>query len=70
MAIDAVCQQEVEESQAIRDGLYSEFDGEFYYFCSDHCRREFERHPAGYTLRDALGRASEEGMPPPGYQVE
>ena len=68
MAVDAVCQQVVEEQQAFRDGLYVEFDGECYYFCSEHCRNEFARHPTGYTLRDALGRASEEGMPPPDYR--
>lgn len=65
MAVDPVCMEEVDRDEAIRVGLIHEFDGELYYFCSPHCLAEFKKHPAGYTLRDAQSRASEEGMPPP-----
>jgi P-type Cu+ transporter len=45
MAKDVVCGMEVEEGKAA--GV-SEFKGKKYYFCSEYCKREFDRNPEKY----------------------
>ena len=37
MAIDPVCGMEVDEGT----GIKAEKNGKFYYFCSEHCKKEF-----------------------------
>jgi YHS domain-containing protein/uncharacterized membrane protein YraQ (UPF0718 family) len=45
-AIDPVCHMQV---QAANAPASTHFDGETYWFCSDHCRHRFESDPARYT---------------------
>jgi uncharacterized protein len=44
-ATDPVCGMRVDRAKAQR----VEYAGRTYYFCSDHCRVQFEADPAGYT---------------------
>ncbi|MCL2420198.1 MAG: permease [Conexibacteraceae bacterium] len=46
-ATDPVCGMSVDRSKAAR----SQFEGETYYFCSNHCRQAFEADPLGYLRR-------------------
>lgn len=43
VAKDPVCGMTVDEATA----LHAERDGKTFYFCSDHCRQEFQSAPAG-----------------------
>jgi len=45
MAIDPVCGMEVDENAA---PATAEYDGEFYYFCSEKCRQEFLLDPGQF----------------------
>lgn len=45
MAQDPVCGKSVDEAAALR----SEFEGEFYYFCSIDCKDEFDDDPERYV---------------------
>lgn len=45
-AKDPVCGMTVEESEA---AATSEHDGRKYYFCSKHCKEEFDADPAAYA---------------------
>jgi len=49
-ATDPVCGMKVDRSKAIR---LEHFD-HTYYFCSEHCRSEFETDPEGYTRKGAV----------------
>jgi P-type Cu+ transporter len=42
MAKDPICGMTVDEASALR----AERDGQTFYFCSDHCRKEFLSTPA------------------------
>jgi len=42
MAIDPVCGMEVDPAKAA--GM-SQYNGKSYYFCSDHCKKEFDKSP-------------------------
>ena len=42
MAIDPVCQMEVDEATA---RFQTEYDGKTYYFCAPGCKRAFEKDP-------------------------
>jgi YHS domain-containing protein len=42
---DPVCGMKVDRSKAVR----LEHAGHNYYFCSEHCRSQFEADPDGYT---------------------
>jgi uncharacterized membrane protein YraQ (UPF0718 family)/YHS domain-containing protein len=42
---DPVCGMQIDRSKAVR----LEHEGTTYFFCSDHCRSQFEADPAGYT---------------------
>ena len=46
MVRDPVCNMQVDE-QETRHTLESY--GRMYYFCSEGCKREFQRHPEDYT---------------------
>jgi membrane fusion protein, copper/silver efflux system len=46
---DLVCGMDVEEDAAKAVGRTSEYRGKQYYFCSDSCKRQFEKDPESYT---------------------
>lgn len=46
MVKDIVCNMEIDETNAEYSLL---FEGKTYYFCSEGCRAEFERHPDDYS---------------------
>ena len=45
MAIDVVCGMKVKESTDLK----SEFQGKTFYFCSSHCKAEFDKNPLKYS---------------------
>jgi RND family efflux transporter MFP subunit len=48
---DPVCGMEVDASKAAK----SEYRGKTYYFCSEHCKKEFDKNPARYLEKKATG---------------
>jgi YHS domain-containing protein len=46
MAIDPVCDMEVDEATA---PAKSEYEGKTYYFCAPGCKKEFDGNPEKYT---------------------
>lgn len=46
MVKDTVCEMEIDETAA-RFSL--NFEGQTYFFCSEGCRAEFQRHPQDYV---------------------
>ena len=46
MVRDTVCGMQVDKQQT-RYAL--EYQGRMYYFCSEGCQREFQRHPEDYA---------------------
>jgi len=48
MAIDLVCGMEVDEKTAKNISTYN---GEKYYFCSKHCKEQFDSDPQKYILK-------------------
>jgi YHS domain-containing protein/multidrug efflux pump subunit AcrA (membrane-fusion protein) len=53
VALDPVCRTHVEVDEASMEGLRREHNGKSYYFCSDFCRTEFDKDPAGSVARAA-----------------
>ena len=49
MTIDPVCGMEIEEREAKSTSTY---DGETYYFCSETCRKQFDRNPRKYVTAE------------------
>jgi len=49
MAIDPVCQMEVEESKA---AATSEYQGKKYYFCAVGCKKAFDQNPEKYLAEE------------------
>ena len=47
--MDVVCGMQVDEQQAIAQGLTSEYQGQTYYFCAPSCKRTFESDPGKYV---------------------
>jgi YHS domain-containing protein len=47
-ATDPVCGMKVDRSKA----LTAEHAGRTYFFCSEHCRSQFQTDPDGYTQRN------------------
>ena len=45
---DPVCGMKVDRAKALR----TEFEGETFHFCSEHCREEFTAHPERYSAYD------------------
>ncbi|MBT3362453.1 MAG: YHS domain-containing protein [Chloroflexi bacterium] len=45
MVIDPVCHKLVFEEKAAGSSMYM---GETHYFCSDHCKKSFDKEPGGY----------------------
>jgi len=50
-AIDPVCGMEVDRAEAKAGGRTSQHGGTTYYFCSDHCKRQFDKEPAKYLKK-------------------
>jgi RND family efflux transporter MFP subunit len=50
-ARDLVCGMDVDQVRARAAGRAGEYRGKTYYFCSDECRRAFEKSPAEYGAR-------------------
>jgi YHS domain-containing protein len=49
MAIDLVCDMEVDEKNS--SGGKTEYKGQAYYFCAPGCKRVFERDPEKYIAK-------------------
>ena len=47
-AKDPVCGMDVEKAKAKTAGRTSQYQGNTYYFCSDHCKKEFDKNPAAF----------------------
>jgi len=45
MATDVVCGMKVKEDSK----FFSQYKGKTYYFCSGHCKEEFDKAPLKYT---------------------
>ncbi len=54
---DPVCGMDVDESEAKAGGLKSEYRGRTYYFCSEHCKQDFDKDPARYQSQGSAERA-------------
>lgn len=52
MPKDPVCGMEVEEGTQWK----AEYGGETYYFCCEHCLREFEKNPSKYVVEKGCCR--------------
>ena len=48
MMTDPVCGMRLDEHMELQ---MLTFDGEAYYFCSEACRAEFQRHPEDYLRK-------------------
>ena len=46
MAIDPVCQMQVDETKA---EYHTSLGGKTYFFCSEKCQEEFENNPEQYV---------------------
>jgi len=51
MPIDPVCGMEVGEETEFK----VEYDGKVYYFCSPHCKAQFEANPEKYIKKEHMG---------------
>ena len=49
MAIDPVCNMEVEETKA---AATSEYKGKKYHFCAVGCKRAFDKNPEKYLAKE------------------
>ncbi len=70
---DPVCGMKLGE-EVVRALTYkSAYQGKLYYFCSDECKREFERDPGKYAIKAVPGSgpaaASPETSPAPGLDM-
>ena len=52
-AIDPVCGMEVDRAKAKAAGRTSQYREATYYFCSDHCKKQFDKEPAKYLKKPA-----------------
>ncbi|MCL7383100.1 MAG: YHS domain-containing protein [Thaumarchaeota archaeon] len=50
-AVDPVCGMEIE-----RGKISTTYEGATYYFCSEECRREFEKNPGKYITESSPAR--------------
>lgn len=49
MIKDVVCSKAVDERQAESQGLFSERDGQRFFFCSEKCKQKFEMTPGSFS---------------------
>ena len=52
MAIDPICNMEVDENSAKHK---TEHKGKTYYFCAPGCKKTFENNPKKYTSNNSTG---------------
>jgi Cu(I)/Ag(I) efflux system membrane fusion protein len=52
---DPVCSMNVDEVKADAEGNTSEFGGRRYYFCSDGCKRKFDKDPESFLKKSSEG---------------
>jgi YHS domain-containing protein len=45
--VDPVCGMQMDPEEAADA---TEYNGEVYYFCSDHCKEKFDRGPTDYAV--------------------
>ncbi len=57
MAVDPVCRKEVDDKAP--SGGKINYWGNFFYFCSEECRKKFRRQPLDYAPEAAAGRGPE-----------
>ena len=50
---DPVCGMEIEAETA---AAQSEYNGQMYYFCCEHCKKSFEKQPEKYVNGDTSAR--------------
>jgi Cu(I)/Ag(I) efflux system membrane fusion protein len=50
-AKDPVCGMAIDQKRAAAAGRSSEYKGTTYYFCSDGCKKDFDKEPAKYAGR-------------------
>jgi Cu+-exporting ATPase len=48
---DPVCGMEVDVKAAVAAGLRSDYKGKTFYFCSDDCKKKFDKEPANYAAK-------------------
>lgn len=58
MTRDPVCYSEVDEHQAIANGMFITYKGQTYYFCGPECLEQFGTNSEEYALRWAEWDAS------------
>jgi len=46
MVKDPVCKMEINEKKA---AFFSEYNGKKYFFCSDGCKKSFDKNPSKYA---------------------
>jgi YHS domain-containing protein len=51
MTRDPVCNTEVQEHQARQRKLFTDYDGQTFYFCSSACKKAFDSQPAEYAAQ-------------------
>jgi YHS domain-containing protein len=49
MTKDVVCNKAVDENLAESEGLFSEREGQRFYFCSDKCKQKFDLTPGSFS---------------------
>ncbi len=54
---DPVCGMDADEREANVGGLKSEYRGETYFFCSEHCKQDFDKDPQRYASQRLAERA-------------
>ena len=56
---DPVCGMDLAQETARASGTYSVHDGETFYFCSESCKRTFEKTPQKYSASRHRGQVAE-----------
>jgi YHS domain-containing protein len=50
-AKDPICGMDVDEKRAAAAGRTSEYKGTTYYFCSDGCKKDFDKEPGKFAAK-------------------
>lgn len=61
MTQDPVCGRHVDQEKAVFLERVVKYAGETFYFCTEECRREFEKEPEKYLLKKEANRKGEVG---------
>ncbi len=59
MVKDPICGMEVDQNTAADR---TEYQGQFYYFCSEACKRQFESEPELYIQHESTSAQSQSGQ--------